>query len=174
MTRAHYIIQSLPQKWSMLLSWMVWPWLFLDIPESIKTELTLVAGIALLLMLRESFSGIRVYLGSGRVTDSAPGISKEEKIREVGHALLSTGLEHIPGQLSLTHERLVFLPHNDSRTDEVVNIRTQDIQSVQPEQTRLFGLIPLGRLSLAVATHTGHKHTFSVHNPQYWLAQPSR
>ena len=39
MTRAHYIIQSLPQKWSMLLSWMVWPWLFLDIPESIKTKI---------------------------------------------------------------------------------------------------------------------------------------
>lgn len=168
-TLSGYIIQSLPQKWSILLWPFVWAWILIDIPTSIKAELSAVAGVAVVLLVCESLYATKVSLGKGRVQDSVLPLSEGEELKDTTHALLARGIGHIPGRLSRTHERLVFQPLDDSRADDIITIDTHSIASVEQTHVRLFGIIPLGRLSMRISTQSGESFNLSMHQPTRWV-----
>ena len=167
-------IRLLPGKWSGLFTLMHYLSLVIEGPAYVLTALSVLSGLTFLLAFRECLYLIKVHLGSGRVEDAPLPLREDEALVQSSFGLLAEGWDHRPGRLSRTSQRLVFEPHDDSLPGGIIELDLTTLHSVEQTHTYPFGSIPLGQMSLQVTNQAGQQHTFSVHNPQHWLAQLSR
>ncbi|HJB11566.1 MAG TPA: hypothetical protein H9786_13755 [Candidatus Brachybacterium merdavium] len=95
----------------------------------------------------------------------APG----EQVLHQGRANMQRGLETVGGQLVLTEQRLLFLPHALNLQSHVSEIPLDRVSGVRKAWTKFLGAIPLAPNSLEIAAADGHSYSFVVTGRARWI-----